>query len=332
MGSRFDEVRIFSGNGNPALAEAVCRRIGVPIGDATVTRFENENIFVRLHETVRDKDVFVIQSLCSPLSDNIMEFLIFLDACKRSSAGRLTAVLPYYAYGRTDKKDHPRVPITARLLADMIEAAGADSLITFDLHAGQIQGFFNIPVDELSCLSLLARHFANQDLSDAVVVSPDLGFVKPARNFAEMLGSVPLVIAEKRRLPKLQNAAVQNSAPTILNLIGDVEGKRCIIVDDEIATGKSVLEVTEVLFERGAKEVCVGCVHPVFVGEAIQRLRSNGIREVVTTDTLPIAPEDRWPGLKIISVGTLLGEVIQRIHSGLSVDTIFQHRNHLALI
>lgn len=174
MGSRFDEMRIFSGNGNPALTQAICDRIGVRLGDATVTQFVNENIFVRLNETVREKDVFVVQSLSSPLNDRIMELLIMLDACKRASAGRITAVIPYYAYGRTDKRDQPRVPITARLFADMIEIAGANQVITMDLHAGQIQGFFNIPVDELSGLSLLARYYAEKNLDEMIVVSPDM--------------------------------------------------------------------------------------------------------------------------------------------------------------
>ncbi len=326
MGSRFDELRVFSGRGNAPLAAAVSRRLGMPLGDVTVTTFENENIFARLNETVRDKDVFVVQSLGSPLSDNIIELLILLDACKRASAGRITAVVPYFAYGRTDKKDHPRVPITARLLADMIEVAGAEHVITFDLHAKQIQGFFNISVDELSSLQLLARHFTHDITANTVVVSPDLGFVKSARNFAAMLG-VPLVIAEKRRLQTLSNENVQVSSPTVLNLIGDVAGKRCIIVDDEIATGKSIVRVTEQLYETGAEDVLVGCVHPVFAGDAAARLQQCGLSRVVVTDTLPVPPEKRWDGLTVLSVSTLLAEVIQRIHSGLSVDMLFQQRH-----
>lgn len=330
MGSRFDELRVFSGRGNAPLAEAVSRRLGMPLGDVTVTTFENENIFARINETVRDKDVFVVQSLGTPLSDNIMELLILLDACKRASAGRITAVVPYFAYGRTDKKDHPRVPITARLLADMIQVAGAEQVITFDLHTKQIQGFFNIPVDELSSLHLLARHFTQGLTEHTVVVSPDLGFVKSARNFAAMLG-VPLVIAEKRRLHTLTNDDVQVSSPSVLNLIGDVAGKRCIIVDDEIATGKSIVRVTEQLYATGAEEVLVGCVHPVFAGDAPARLQQCGLTRVVVTDTLPVPQAKRWDGLTVLSVSTLLAEVIQRIHSGLSVDMLFQQRHHHAL-
>lgn len=330
MGSRFDELRIFSGNGSLELTRAICNRIGVPVGDATVTRFVNENIFVRLNETVREKDVFVVQSLCSPLNDRIMELLILLDTCKRSSAGRVTAVIPYYAYGRTDKRDQPRVPITARLFADMIEVAGAQQVITFDLHTGQIQGFFNIPVDELSGLPLLARYFYNKDMTDLMVVSPDLGFSKRARNFAEMLG-VPLAIAEKRRVQQLSRTGTTTTSPEMLNLIGDVAGKRCIIVDDEIATAGSMVEVAHLLVECGARDIYACCVHPVLVGPAIERLRASPIQEVVVTDTLPVPPEKRWPGLTVLSISTVLAEVIQRIHSGISVDTMFQYRNHPAL-
>ncbi len=331
MGSRFDELRIFAGNGNPELTRAICERIGVPLGDLTIAQFSNENIFVKLNESVREKDVFVVQSLASPLSDRIMELLILLDACKRASAGRVTAVIPYYAYGRTDKRDQPRVPITARLLADMIRVAGAQQVLTIDLHAGQIQGFFDIPVDELSAQPLLVRYFADKFWDDAIVVSPDLGFAKRARNFAELLG-VPLAIAEKRRMQYLNRNGNSYSVPEVLNLIGDVSGKRCIVVDDEIATGSSMLEVVHLLKEQGAREIYACCVHPVFAGEAVERLRASPIRELVVTDTLPLPHHKRWPGLTVLSVSSLLAEVIQRIHSGVSVDTIFQHRNHPALM
>jgi ribose-phosphate pyrophosphokinase len=264
------------------------------------------------------------------LSDRIMELLILLDACKRASAGRITAVIPYYAYGRTDKKDQPRVPITARLLADMIQVAGAHQVMTIDLHAGQIQGFFSIPMDELTAMNLLVRYFADKGWNDLIVVSPDVGFAKRARNFAEALNA-PLAIAEKRRLQHFDRKDGSLTVPEILNLIGDVRGKRCLIVDDEIATGSSILEVVQLLEKEGASEIYACCVHPVFAGNAIERLRASPIRELVVTDTLPVAPERRWPGLTILSVSTLIAEVIQRIHSGVSVDTIFQHRRHPAL-
>jgi ribose-phosphate pyrophosphokinase len=332
MGSRFDEMRIFSGNGNPALASAICDRVGMPLGDATIVKFSNENIFVRLNESVREKDVFVVQSLSTPnLSDRIMELLILLDACKRASAGRITAVLPYYAYGRTDKKDQPRVPITARMIADMIQTAGAHQVLTIDLHAGQIQGFFSIPMDELTAMHLLVRYFADRGLVNPIVVSPDVGFAKRARNFAESLG-VPLAIAEKRRVQYFNRKDSQQlTSPEVLNLIGDVTDRSCIVVDDEIATGSSIIEVVDLLKRQGAREIYACCVHPVFAGNAVERLRASGLRELVTTDTLPLPPEKRWPGLTVLSVSNLLAEVIQRIHSGVSVDTIFTQRNHPAL-
>lgn len=331
MGSRFDEMRIFSGNGNQPLAHLICERVGVPHGDATIVKFSNENIFVKLNESVREKDVFVIQSLSTPnLSDRIMELLILLDACKRASAGRITAVIPYYAYGRTDKKDQPRVPITARLLADMIQTAGAHQVLTIDLHAGQIQGFFNIPTDELTAMHLLVRYWADKGWDDLIVVSPDVGFAKRARNFAEAIGA-PLAISEKRRVQNLNGRDGPLTSPEILNLIGDVKGKRCLIVDDEIATGGSLLEVVRLLEREGAREIYACCVHPVFAANAVERLKNSSIRELVTTDTLPLTDAQRWPGLTVLSVSTLVAEVIQRIHSGVSVDTIFTHRNYPAL-
>jgi ribose-phosphate pyrophosphokinase len=327
MGSRFDELRIIAGNGSHELAQSICDRIGVPKSDATIIKFENENIFVQLNETVREKDVFIVQCLGSPLSDRIMELLILLDTCKRSAAGRITAVLPYFAYGRTNKRDQPRVPISARLLADMIEGAGAEHVITFDLHVAQIQGFFSIPVDEVSGIPLLARHLASKKTDDTMVVSPDLGFAKRARNFAELLG-VPLAIVERRRAAQRPSATDPSGAhSTVLNLIGDVTDKRCIIIDDEIATGKSVLAVADLLIENGAREITACCTHPVLAGQAPERLQASPIVEVVTTDTLPIPPDKRWPGLTVISTSTFLGEVIQRIHSGISVDAMFQYRN-----
>lgn len=326
MSSRFDELRVFTGNGNPELAQAISRRLGMPLGDITVTSFPNENIFVKLNESVREKDVFVIQSLASPLSDRIMELLIMLDACRRASAGRVTAVIPYFAYGRTDKRDQPRVPITARLLADMIQVAGAQQVITMDLHAGQIQGFFSIPVDELSAMQLLVRHFSERGWNDAVVVSSDMGFSKRARNFAELLG-MPLAIVEKRRIQHLDGDDDSRTRVEAINLIGDVQGRRCILVDDEISTGGSVIEAADLLIAQGAREVYAAIVHSVLAGNAVERLRQSAIKELVTTDTLYTPQEKRWPGLRVLSVAPLMAEVMQRIHSGVSVDTIFRRYN-----
>jgi ribose-phosphate pyrophosphokinase len=325
MSSRFDELRIFTGNGNPTLVQAIANRLGVPLGDMTVTMFVNENIFVKINESVREKDVFVVQSLAAPLSDRIMELLIMLDACKRASAGRVTAVIPYFAYGRTDKKDQPRVPITARLLADMIQVAGAQQVITLDLHAGQIQGFFSIPVDELSTMSLIVRHFSERGWDDAVVVAPDMGFAKRARNFAEQLG-VPLAIVEKRRVQQLDTSDNERSRVEAINLIGDVRGRRCILVDDEVSTGGSMIEAADLLMAQGAREVYAATAHAVLAGNAAERLSNSAIREFVCTDTLA-APPTAWPGLRVLSVAPLLAEVIQRIHSGISVDTIFRRHN-----
>lgn len=326
MSGRFDELRVFAGNGNPQLAQSVAQRLGIPMGDITIAKFQNDNIFVRLNESVREKDVFVVQSLSLPLSDRIMELLIILDACRRASAGRVTAVIPYFAYGRTDKRDQPRVPITARLLADMIQVAGAQQVITMDLHAGQIQGFFSIPVDELSAMTLLVRHFAERGWNDAVVVSPDLGFAKRARNFAEQL-DVPLAIVEKRRVQHLNPPTGNHSRTEALSLIGDVRDRRCILVDDEILTGGSMIEAAELLMERGAREVYAATVHTVLAAEAGARLRNSVICELVTTDTLHVEPEHHWPGLRVLSTAQMLAEVIQRIHSGISVDTIFRPRS-----
>jgi ribose-phosphate pyrophosphokinase len=326
MSSRFDELRIFTGNGSPVLAQAIADRLGVPMGDMTITTFTNENIFVKINESVREKDVFVVQSLTLPLSHRIMELLIMLDTCKRASSGRVTAVIPYFAYGRTDKKDQPRVPITARMLADMIQVAGAQQVITLDLHAGQIQGFFSIPVDELSAMSLMVRHFTERGWDDAVVVAPDVGFAKRARNFAEKLG-VPLAIGEKRRIQQLGMRDSHESRVEAISLIGDVRGRRCILVDDEISTGGSMVEAADLLIAQGAHEVYAATVHGVLAGNAAERLRASAIRELVMTDTLPVPPEQVWPGLRVLSVAPLLAEVIQRIHSGISVDTIFRRRN-----
>ncbi len=323
MSSRFDELRIFSGNGNKPLAEAIGKRLGFPMGDVTITNYPNENIFVRLNESVREKDVFVVQSLCSPLSDRIMELLIMLDACKRSSAGRVTAVVPYYAYGRTDKRDQPRVPITARLLADMIQVAGAQQMITLDLHAGQIQGFFSIPVDELSAMGLLVRYFHDNGWQDAVVVSSDMGFAKRARNFAEQLG-VPLAIVEKRHTRPARGRGEPALPAESYSLIGDVAGHRCIVVDDELMTGRSMSDAADLLMNSGAKSVCGAVVHSGFTAGAIERLKHSAVSELITTDTLPIPTDHGWPGLKVLTIAPLLAEVIQRIHSGISVDTIFR--------
>jgi ribose-phosphate pyrophosphokinase len=312
-----EELIIFSGNANPALATAVAAYLGVPLGKADVFSFSNENIFVKLNESVRSNDVFIIQPTSSPVNRSIMELLIMIDAVKRASAARVTAVLPYYAYGRTDKKDQPRVPITARLIADLLTAAGAQRILTVDLHAGQIQGFFNLPVDELTAVYLLARHFRDKQIPNPVVVSTDIGNAKRARNFAEMIGA-PLASVEKRRNGNDDRAEV-------LNIIGSVAGRAAVLVDDEVDTGGSITLAAEAVMAHGATGVYASCVHPVLSGPAIERLRDSPIIELVVTDTIPIPPEKRLDKITVLSIAPLIGEAIQRVHTGASVGMMFEN-------
>ncbi|MHB1414208.1 MAG: ribose-phosphate diphosphokinase [Chloroflexota bacterium] len=310
----YGNLSIFTGNANPELAKEICDHLKVPLGQAQVMEFSNENIFIRIKETVREQDVFVVQSLSTPVNHSIMELLIMIDALKRASAARITAVVPYYAYGRTDKKDQPRVPITARLLADIITAAGANRVLTMDLHAGQIQGFFSIPVDELSALRLLTDYFIAKQLGDIVVVSPDLGSAKKARNFAEHLHA-PLAIVEKRRMA---------AETDVLNVIGNVDNRKVIIVDDEIDTAGSAMSAITALQAMGATEFYTCCTHPILSGPAIERLREAPIKEFVATNTVPLPAHKRLGNMTILSVAPLLGEAIRRIHTGGSVGQLFR--------
>jgi ribose-phosphate pyrophosphokinase len=312
--SRFDDLRIFSGGGHPALTQAICNYIGIRCADVHIKKFPNDNIFVKLSESVREQDVFIVQSLYTPLSDRIMELLLTIDACKRDSAGRITAVLPYYAYSRTDKRDQPRVPISARLLADMLEVAGANRILTLDLHAGQIQGFFKIPFDEMSAMHLLLGKVRDLDLQDAVVVSTGLGFAKRARNFAEALG-VPLALVERRHQGT-------TSDDEILNVLGDVHGHACVIVDDEVDTGHTMARVAHLLQEKGAARLIGAAIHPILCDGAIGRLKASPLDMLITTDSIP-HPENDWPGLHVVSAAPLLGETILRIHKGISVGAMF---------
>jgi len=311
-----DELKVFSGNAHPALARAVCDYLGMPVGKAEVFEFSNENIFVRILENVRQRDVFVIQPICSPVNKSLLELLIMLDAFKRASAGRLTAVIPYYGYGRTDKKDQPRVPITARLVADLITTAGASRVLTIDLHAPQIQGFFNIPVDELTALPILIEYFQERPLDDLVVVATDIGISKRARDLATKLNT-PLAIIEKRRLGN-------TDATETLNIIGEVQGMRALTVDDEIDTGDSLIGAVNTLLEHGATEVYACCTHPVFSDSAPQRIASSPVKEVVVTDTVPVADDENLRKVTVLPTASLLGEAIHRIHTGLSVGAMFE--------
>ena len=309
------ELAIFTGNAHPQLARDICRHLSVSLGAAQVTSFSNENIFVKIDENIRGKDVFIVQPFTAPVSTSILEMLIMIDAAKRASARRITAVIPYYAYGRTDKKDQPRVPITARLLADCISVAGADRVLTMDLHAGQIQGFFSIPVDELSAQSILARYVRSRNLGDFTVVATDAGFAKKARNFAERL-EVPLAIVEKRRLGN-------DGRMESMGLIGDVAGRTALIVDDEIDTAGSLLQAVQVVREQGALDVYACAVHGVLSGPATERLAGSALREVILADTVPLPEARRLPIITQLSVAELLAGAITRIHEDRSVAELF---------
>jgi ribose-phosphate pyrophosphokinase len=305
---------LYSGNSNPALAAKIARYLGVKLGSSEVFQFANENIFVRIVDNVREKDIFLVQPTCRPVQKSIMELLIMIDAFKRASAGRITAVVPYYAYGRSDKKDQPRVPITARLIADMISVAGADRLLTMDLHQGQIQGFFNIPVDELTAVHLLSNYFVQKDLADPVVVT-DLGFAKRARTFAELVGA-PLAIIEKRR-------EANDDRAQVLNVIGEVRGKRAIIVDDEVDTAGTLAEICRALEREGVREMYACATHGVLSEPAAERIAAAGLAEIVITDTIPLPPARQLRDVRVLSVAPLIGEAIGRIHRGESVGALF---------
>lgn len=305
---------VFSGRANESLAQSVCDYLEIPLGQVQLFEFSNENLFVQFQENIRQRDVFLVQSLTTPVNTRIMELLIMIDAAKRASAGRITAVLPYYAYGRTDKKDQPRVPITARLLADLISTAGADRVLTMDLHAGQIQGFFSVPVDELTALALLRRYFEKKDLDDLVVVATDVGISKRARDLAEKM-NVPLAIIEKRR--------VFGQAES-MNVIGDVQGKTALTFDDEIDTAGSLMSAAATVMKAGAKEVFSCATHGILSGPAPERILDSKITEIVLTDTVPVPAEKRDGKITVLSVAPLFGEAIARIHRGESVGALFE--------
>lgn len=308
------EIKLFSGTGCPALAREISEYVHVPLSPRQIIQFRNENIFIQLEESVRGQDVFLIQTMASPVSHNIMELLIFLDALKRASPDRVTAVIPYFAYARSDKKDQPRVPITAKLMAEIIGVAGADRYMTLDLHADQIQGFFDIPGDALTCFPILSDYFREKELQDAVVVAADLGFAKKARNLAAEL-DLPLALVEKRRVSRETEA---------LTLVGDVRGHDVIIVDDEVDTGGTIANAVNIVRGHGARDVFLCFAHAVFSPPAVERLRHLPVREIVTTNSISPRAEERPANLTVLSVAGLLGEVIQRVHAGSSVGEIFE--------
>ncbi|ADC88851.1 ribose-phosphate pyrophosphokinase [Thermocrinis albus DSM 14484] len=307
----YGSIKLLTGNSNPTLAREVAEYLGVPLTDMLVTRFSDGEVRVQINESLRGEDVFVLQSLCPPANENIMELLLILDAIKRASAGRITAVIPYYAYARQDRKDRPRVPISARLLADLITTAGAQRVVVVDLHSPQIQGFFDIPVDNLYALQVLHQYLQEDAGKDTVVVSPDAGGVERARLLANKLGSSIAIIYKRRPEPNVAE---------VLDIIGDVEGKRAVIVDDIIDTAGTVCAAAELLLARGATRVDVVATHGIFSGPAVDRLMKSPIQEVVVTNTIP--PKD-FPKLRVVSVAPLLGEAIKRIHEGESVSSLF---------
>ena len=312
----YDDLRlkIFWGNANPQLAEAIAGHLGVPGGGAEVSSFSNGEIKVLIKENVRGRDVYVIQPTCQPANDTLMELLIMIDALRRSSARRITAVLPYYGYARQDRKTRGREPITAKLVANLITQAGAGRVLTIDLHAGQIQGFFDIPVDNLSGVPILADYFRRKGLQDPIVVSPDPGGVPRARDMADRLG-VPLAIIDKRR--------PEPNVAQVMNIIGDVKNRTVILVDDMIDTAGTIAQGAVALREKGAKEVYVCATHPVFSGAAQEMLAQAPIEEVVVTNTIPIRSSFKLDKLKVLSVAPLVAEAIHRIHKNLSVSKLF---------
>jgi len=315
MHTKGKKIKIFSGNSNPELARNICAEIGLPLGDAEVTSFSDGEIAVNINETVRGVDVFIIQSTSIPNVNNfLMELLIMIDACKRASAGRITAVIPYYGYARQDRKAKARDPISAKLVANLLTAAGADRVLTMDLHAAQIQGYFDIPVDHLVGGPILADYFSNKQIEDLVIVSPDLGSVARSRKFAEMLDA-PIAIIDKRR-PKANMSE-------IMNVIGDVAGKNVILIDDMIDTAGTIVNAAKALKGLGAKDVYACCTHAVLSGPAIERIKDSGIDELVVLDTIYQKDRDKLDNLVQLSVAGIFAESIRRIFNNDSVSKLF---------
>jgi ribose-phosphate pyrophosphokinase len=310
-----NELKIFTGNSNRPLAEEICQYLGIPLGTATVSTFSDGEILVAIEENVRGMDVFVIQSGSDPVNRNIMELLILIDALKRSSARRITAVVPYYGYARQDRKEQPRVPVTAKLVADLITTAGADKVVCMDLHAGQIQGFFNIPVDNLYATPVILEYLQKQNLKDLVVVSPDAGGVQRARAFAKRLDAGLAIIDKRREGP---------NQTKIMNIIGEVGGRDVLLLDDMIDTAGTIVQGAMACAENDARRILAGCTHPVLSGPAIERLKESKLDEIIVTNTIPLNGKDRQcDKIKVLSVAPLLAEAIRRIHNEESVSSLF---------
>ena len=310
-----NRIVVFSGNAHTALATAICRRLRKPLSPATISRFSNDCLGVQLQANCREADVFIIQPLVTPVQEHLMELLLMMDAARGASAARITAVIPHFAYARSDKKDAPRISIGARLAADLLVTAGANRVLTMTLHSPQVHGFFSVPVDHMNALKVLAAHFKRRNLRNTVVVSPDLGNAKQASYFARML-KLPVAAGSKQRL--------NDDRVVIDAIVGNVDGKNVIVIDDEIANGGTVVEVLQKLRERRVKRISVACTHGLFTGRAIERLRAEtDVAEIVTTDTVPVPLEKRLANMRVLSVAPLLAEAIRRIHLGQSVSGLF---------
>ncbi|MFA5145552.1 MAG: ribose-phosphate pyrophosphokinase [Candidatus Omnitrophota bacterium] len=310
-----DKIAVFSGNAHPELARDICKYLKVSLSDAFVSRFSDGEIRVKINENIRGKDIFVVQSTCFPPNDNLMEILIMIDALKRASAQRITAVIPYFGYARQDRKDQPRVPITAKLVANLLTVAGANRILTMDLHAGQIQGFFDIPVDHLFAVGIFVDYFSKLDNKNLAVVSPDVGSIKMARAYAKRM-SAGLAIIDKRRLSP--------DKAEVMHILGEVEGKDVLIVDDLIATGSSLIEAAETLKKAKAKSIVAAISHGVLSGPAIERVdKCKALEKLFITDTIPLGPDKKHPKIEVLSVADLLGEAIKRIHNEASVSSLF---------
>jgi len=308
------ELAIVTGNANPLLAREICQALKVPLADSLVSRFSEGEIRVKINENVRGKDVFVVQPTCPPANDHLMELLIMIDALRRASARRITAVIPYYGYARQDRKDQPRVPITAKLVANLITTAGTDRVLTMDLHTGQIQGFFDIPLDHLYAITVFEAYIRRKRFKQIVVVSPDVGGIKMARAYAKRLRAGLAVVDKRRDSPE---------ATAVMHILGEVKGKTCLLVDDLIATGSSLVEAAVALKREGATAVYACVTHPILSGPARERIARSPLEELIVTNTVPIPKDRRHQKITILSVAPLLGEAIQRIHFERSISSLF---------
>ena len=309
------DIGIFSGSAHRDLALEICDHLGVPLHDTEIRRFSNDCLQVQLQSNCREKDVFIVQPLAPPVQEHLMELLMILDAARGASAARITAVIPHYAYARSDKKDAPRISIGGRLVADLLDTSGANRVLTMALHSPQVHGFFSVPVDHLNALNVIADHFRQTDLANAIVVSPDLGNAKAATQFARLL-NLPVAAGSKQRLA--------DDRVVIDAIVGEVEGRNVIILDDEVATGGSILELVRALRKERVRRISLACTHGLFTGKAIERLAGlDDLEEIVTTNTVPIAEEKRLPNMTVLSIAPLLAEAISRIHKGESVSALF---------